>query len=647
MSDNNLLSNIKSPADLKSMKKEDLPKLAQELRERIIDVVSSNGGHLASNLGAVELSIALHREFDSPKDKIIWDVGHQCYTHKLLTGRNDRFETIRKKDGLSGFPKVSESEHDIVETGHASTSISAALGVLAGQEVQGDTESAVVAVIGDGAMTGGMAFEGLNHAGHLNKQLIVILNDNTMSISKNVGALSVSHKYLISNYLSQAFATKRYQRLREKIDSGLQGFPIIGMKLFDLVVRIKKGLKAVVFKESIFSDLGFEYVGPIDGHSIAKLSKVFRQVKKIGKPTVIHVVTHKGRGYEHAEGNPTMFHGIAPFSVEDGKLVERSSYSFTAAFSDALMRHAENNKNVTAISAAMSKGTGLYKFQEKYPERFYDVGIAEEHAVTFAAGQARAGCRPVAAIYSTFMQRTVDQVIHDVALPGLPVLFGLDRSGVVGDDGETHQGIYDIALFKTVPGLTILSPGCRQDMNGAVDYAMAGNGPVMVRYPKAAAVSMDELDTPWIKGRGTVLSEGQASVLLVTTGGLLKQAMAAAASLREKGVYCDIYNLRFIKPLDEEYIADLFESYKQVISIEDAARIGGIGETLGSLILNYQPGCRFNYYGLPDEFYAQGSRDELLQEFGLDSAGIEKKVLAAIDSPLKIYSGNTRKVGGA
>ena len=644
MNENKLLNLIDSPAALKKLKKQDLPQLAQEIRERIIDVVSSNGGHLASNLGAVELSIALHREFDSPSDKIIWDVGHQCYTHKLLTGRNDRFETIRKKDGLSGFPKTSESEHDIVETGHASTSISAALGVLAGQEVNGDTSSSVVAVIGDGAMTGGMAFEGLNHAGHLKKPLIVILNDNTMSISKNVGALSVSHKYLISNYLSQVFATKRYQRLREKIDNGLQGFPIIGMKLFDLVVRIKKGLKAVVFKESIFSDLGFEYVGPVDGHSISKLSKVFRQVKKIGKPTVIHVITQKGRGYEYAEGNPTMFHGIAPFSVEDGKLVTRSAYSFTAAFSDAVMKHAENNPGITAITAAMSKGTGLHAFQEKYPERFYDVGIAEEHAVTFAAGQARAGCRPVAAVYSTFMQRAVDQVIHDVALPGLPVLFGLDRSGLVGDDGETHQGIYDIPLFKTVPGLTILSPGCRQEMTRAVDYAMEHNGPSMLRYPKASAISREELDTPWQTGRGAVISEGTASILIVTTGGLLQQVLQAAAKLREHGVYCDVYNLRFIKPLDEEYAAGLFGSYNLVISLEDAAQSGGIGETLAGLVMRYQPGCRFLYNGLPDDFYAQGTREELLEQFGFDAEGIGAKIVSAADAPLKLYQ---RKVEGA
>jgi 1-deoxy-D-xylulose-5-phosphate synthase len=631
-----LLDTLNDPEDLRALEARDLPRLAQEIRDRIIEVVSINGGHLASNLGAVELSIALHRIFKSPKDKIIWDVGHQCYTHKILTGRNREFDTIRKKNGLSGFPKASESPHDIVETGHASTSISAALGVLSGQELAG-TEGAVVAVIGDGAMTGGMAFEGLNHAGHLKKQLIVILNDNAMSISKNVGALAVSQKWLISNYMSRMIATKRYQRLREKIDQGIQGLPLVGMKLYDLVVRVKKGVKAVLFKESIFSDLGFEYVGPIDGHSISRLSEVFREVKSIGKPTVIHVVTHKGRGYEYAEGNPTRFHGIAPFSVEDGKLVTGGDYSFTAAFSDALLEAAAEDASITAVTAAMSKGTGLSAFQEKYPERFFDVGIAEQHALTFAAGQARTGCRPVVAIYSTFMQRAVDQVIHDIALPGLPVIMAMDRSGIVPDDGETHQGIYDIPLFRSVPGLTILTPGCREETAAALAYALELPGPAMIRLPKSSALPYSALDTPWVSGRGALVSDGPASQLIISTGGLLPEALRAAALLKAAGLRCDVYSMRFIKPLDEAYLARLFDSYTAVTCVEDAAGQGGIGESLAAMALRQRCGCGFDYYGLPDEFYSQGSREELLAEFRLDGKGISGRILEAADSRLTVY----------
>ncbi|WP_319561694.1 1-deoxy-D-xylulose-5-phosphate synthase [Marispirochaeta sp.] len=643
--EDSLLNKINGPEDLRNLEKKSLPRLAQEIRERIIDVVSRNGGHLASNLGAVELSMALHLAFESPKDKLIWDVGHQCYTHKLLTGRNKSFDSIRKKDGISGFPKNSESPHDIVETGHASTSISEALGVLTGQDVSGE-EGAVVAIIGDGAMTGGMAFEALNHAGHLKKQLIVILNDNTMSISKNVGALTVSGKWLLSNYLSRLFASKRYQKLREKFDQGIKGLPVIGMKLFDLSVRIRKGFKAVLYKESIFSDLGFEYVGPIDGHSISKLKEVFEEVKKIGRPTVVHVVTQKGRGYEHAEGNPTLFHGIAPFTIEDGKLTERASYSFTAAFSDSIVKYAESDSRITAITAAMSKGTGLHNFQERFPDRFFDAGIAEEHAVAFAAGQARAGCRPVVAIYSTFMQRTVDQVFHDIALPGLPVIIAMDRAGLVGDDGETHQGLYDIALFKSVPGMTIIAPGCRQEMAAAMDYALSLNGPCMLRYPKASALSCDDMAVPWQTGRGRLLSEGPSNTLLITPGGILKEARTAAAELREEGLYCDIYNLRFIKPLDEEYLAEILDSYTNVICIEDSARIGGIGETIASIVLKRQLNCRFSYYGLPDAFYAQGTREELLTEFELDPAGIAARVRLVEETELSLYT-RERKVEGA
>ncbi len=621
MSKESLLDQINHPADLRRLSKCELVELAEEIRERIIAVVSRNGGHLASNLGVVELSIALHLVFDSPSDSLVWDVGHQAYTHKLLTGRNRDFDSLRKQGGLSGFPKGSESPHDAVETGHSSTSISASLGLLSGRELL-ETDGAVIAIIGDGAMTGGMAFEGLNHAGHLKKQLIVILNDNTMSISKNVGALASSQKWILSNYLSRISATRRYQRIREKIDQGLQGFPIIGMRLFDLVMRIKKGFKAALFKESIFSDLGFEYVGPIDGHSISRMSEVLEEVKQMGKPTVVHVVTHKGKGYEFAEGNPTLFHGISPFSIEDGKLVKGSDYGFTSAFSDSLLDAALNDKRITAITAAMEKGTGLAPFKAAYPDRFYDVGIAEQHALGFAAGLARAGCRPVVAVYSTFMQRAVDQVIHDIALAKLPVVMALDRSGLVGDDGETHQGIFDIPLFRSIPNMTILSPASREEMAAALRYALNDETPHMIRYPKAAARVHPELSSDWVAGRGVLVGPGNARYLIAVTGGLYDEALKAQALLAAEGATVDLYNLRFIKPLDENYTAELFANYQAVFAVEDSSELGGMGEALSSLVLKYGLSTRFAFRGVTDSFYPQASRSELLSQFQLDGEGI-------------------------
>lgn len=621
MSNVSLLDRISEPSDLRRLSKSELVQLAEEIRGRIIEVVSRNGGHLASNLGVVELSIALHLVFDSPTDSLVWDVGHQAYTHKLLTGRNGAFDTLRRRGGMSGFPKRSESPHDPVETGHSSTSISAALGLLSGRDLL-ETEGAVIAIIGDGAMTGGMAFEGLNHAGHLKKQLIVILNDNTMSISKNVGALANSQKWILSNYLSRISATRRYQRIREKIDRGLQGFPIIGMRLFDLVMRIKKGFKAALFKESIFSDLGFEYVGPIDGHSISRMSEVLTEVKQMGKPTVVHVVTHKGKGYEFAEGNPTLFHGISPFSIEDGKVVKGSDYSFTSAFSDALVRLARDDKRITAITAAMEKGTGLAPFKEAYPDRFFDVGIAEQHALGFAAGLARAGCRPVVAVYSTFMQRAVDQVIHDIALAKLPVVMALDRSGLVGEDGETHQGIYDVPLFRSIPNIGILSPASREEMEAALRYALEAGTPQIIRYPKATAREHPRLAGDWHPGRGVVVGPGDARYLLVTTGGLFDEALEAQSLLKAEGETVDLYNLRFVKPLDEIYTAELFADYRAVFAVEDASEQGGMGEALASLVLKSGLSIRFAYRGVPDSFYPQAGRNQLLEEFQLDGEGI-------------------------
>jgi 1-deoxy-D-xylulose-5-phosphate synthase len=614
-----ILDGIHGPEDVRSLKTEDLYRLAGEIRRTIIDVVSENGGHLASNLGVVELTLALHAEFDSPVDKIIWDVGHQCYTHKLLTGRKDRFHTLRLDKGLSGFPKRCESPHDIIETGHSSTSISSALGLRVGQELM-DRQGKVVAVIGDGALTAGMALEALNHAGHLGKDLIVILNDNNMSISENVGA--------ISSYLSRITTTKMYQDLRYRIDNAVKNVPRYGSRLMDLLTRLKRGVKAIFFRETLFSDLGFDYIGPLDGHDIPLLREVFRNIKTLNRPVVIHVFTKKGKGYIHAEDNPTAFHGVAPFCVDDGKIEKLPTVSFTERLSQALLRIGRRDERVVAITAAMAKGTGLSQFQSAFPRRFFDVGITEQHAVTFAAGLAAAGLKPVVAIYSTFMQRAVDQVIHDVALPGHPVVFAVDRAGLVGDDGETHQGLYDIPLFRAVPNLTIMAPASGAEIELMLEYAMEQPGPIVVRYPKAdCGHDYPVLSLPLEQGRGVFVRRKAGGILILSLGGLLSQVEEASILLSRRGIDTDIYNMRFVKPLDGDYLKSVLSGYETVLFAEDGARLGGIGEYVASLIREWDLPLTYNYIGAPDRFIPQASRAELLAVCGLDGQGIADAML--------------------
>ena len=634
------LSMIRSPEDLRALPEKALPEIAEQIRRRIIDVVSNNGGHLASNLGVVELTIALHRVFHSPEDSLVWDTGHQCYTHKLLTGRGGSLDTIRLKGGLSGFPKRSESPHDIVETGHASTSISAALGIVAGRDLQGE-KGRVVAIIGDGSFTGGMAFEAINHAGHLGKNLIVVLNDNQMSISPNVGALS--------GYLSRIAATQLYQSLRSRFDSSVSNFPLFGKRMMHLIDRLKKGMKAFFFKETLFFDLGFEYVGPIDGHNLQLLQTVFRNVRKLQKPVVVHVITQKGRGYSQAETDPTHFHGVGPFSIVDGKIEKKSSLSFSEVFSQAVIKEAESNPRVAAITAAMSHGTGLASFHERFPERFFDVGITEQHAITFAAGLALSGMRPVVAIYSTFLQRSVDQIIHDVALPGLPVMIGADRAGFVGGDGETHQGSYDISLLRPVPGLTILTPSSTEEVELMVSYCLSLEGPSVIRYPKASCLTADDSEggcPPLEVGRGAYVRRVGGDLLILATGGIVREAVSASNRLAEKGIAADVFNLRFVKPFDVEFYLNLLAHYESAIVVEDGAQTGGAGEMLLGIVAEAYtsrgtnshdngssagiearggPGLRIR--GMPEIFDARGSREELLSVCGLDAAGISEMVL--------------------
>jgi 1-deoxy-D-xylulose-5-phosphate synthase len=627
-----LLSRINEPGDLKGLSPAELNRLAAEIRETIVATVSRNGGHLASNLGVVELTIALHRVFNTPDDKIVWDVGHQCYAHKLLTGRFSSFPRLRKAGGLAGFPKRSESPHDCFDTGHASTSISAALGLLAGERLRGGVGRAV-AVIGDGALTGGLAYEAFSHAGQLGLPLVVILNDNKMSISPNVGGLS--------KYLSRLSMKSKYQSFRRKFDSMAKKLPLVGDVFFEAVVRLKRAVKAVFYTDNFFVDLGFEYVGPIEGHHIQGLVEVFRDVRKLDRPVVIHVITRKGKGYGFAEDDPGNYHGVGSFSVAGGISPARRPFPvsgprfFTDAFSGAVLEAARRDGRVVGITAAMEKGTGLSAFHAAFPHRFFDVGIAEEHAVTFAAGLAVQGLRPVVAVYSTFIQRAVDQIIHDVGLQGLPVIFALDRSGFVGEDGDTHQGLFDISLFRPVPGMTILSPAGGLELSLMLDWALArAAGPVMIRYPKAACPGdVPAFARPLEAGRGLWISGGpgageKGQVCLAFTGGLYPEALDAAERLGSRGIIADLYHLRFLKPVDEDWLAALMNQYELTVFIEEGIREGGFGEYAAALARRRNCAGTVRVLAAEGNFPALGTRGELLEMNGLDGGGIAAGVFA-------------------
>ena len=621
-----LLPKIKSPQDLKKLNLRELNRLADEIRKEIVGTVASNGGHLASNLGVVELSIALHRVFNSPDDKIVWDVGHQCYAHKLLTGRLESFPSLRKYGGIAGFPKRSESVHDAFNTGHASTSISAALGLLAGERMLGGKAHAV-AVIGDGALTGGLAYEALSHAGHLALPLIVILNDNKMSISASVGGLS--------KYLSRLSMKEKYQTFRRHFDATAKKIPFIGEAFFSIVLRLKRAVKAVFYTDNFFVDLGFEYVGPIAGHSIAALTSVLEDVRRLNRPVVIHVITRKGKGYGFAEDKPDSYHGVGSFSVDGGiaKMDQGRRLTFTEIFSNAVIESAKKDGRVVALTAAMQRGTGLSGFKKAFPERFFDVGIAEEHAATFASGLAARGLRPVVAVYSTFIQRAVDQIIHDGALQKLPVIFALDRAGFVGEDGETHQGLFDIAIFRGVPNLSILCPASGNELRLLLDWALKEpSGPVMIRYPKAYCPDeIDSFSLPVETGRGTWLSKNGGQVCIAFTGSLYREASEAAAILGGMGIGADLYNLRFLKPVDENYLASILNEYKLTAVVEEGVYQGGFGEYAQALAgrLNCKSAVTVLAVdsGFLEEERSLGTREELIANNGLDGKSIADKIL--------------------
>jgi 1-deoxy-D-xylulose-5-phosphate synthase len=620
-----LLPDIHDPEDLRALGEWQLPRLAAEVRRLIMDVVSRNGGHLASNLGVVELTIALHRVFKSPRDLIMWDVGHQCYAHKILTGRAAAFPTLRQQGGVSGFPSPAESGHDPVQTGHASTAISSALGVLTARQMRGE-KGKVVAVVGDGALTGGLAFAGLNNAGHAGRNLILVLNDNAMSIGRNVGALST--------YLGRLTMSRFYQAFRRGFDTTVGGLPVIGAELMRYVTRLKKMAKAWLFRETIFADLGFDYVGPVDGHDIRGLIRALRSVRDAPGPVVLHVITRKGKGYSLAEDDPTRFHGIKPFSLLDGSVEESTRLTYSEAFSQAALALAREDPLLVGITAAMADGTGLRPMARAFPRRVFDVGIAEDHAVTFAAGLALGGMHPLVAIYSTFLQRAVDQLIHDVAIPRLPVVIAVDRAGFVTGDGETHQGLFDVAFTASVPGLTVLAPASRGELAACLRWAVARSAPVVIRYPKAVCgPEVPDLADPIEEGRGVFVRRMGAEVLLVSAGALVPQCLAAAHALDLAGISSDIYNLRFIKPIDEGRLLAVLGGYRFVAVVEEAVRDGGAGERIGRLMRESgMSGTRFLSLGAPDAFPATGTRDQLLAAAGLDGAGIAASVRAMCES---------------
>jgi 1-deoxy-D-xylulose-5-phosphate synthase len=610
-----------NPLDaLKALPAEELPRVAEELRGRIIRTVAKTGGHLASSLGVVELTIALHRVLDSPRDKIVWDVGHQAYAHKLLTGRTPRFHTLRQLDGISGFPKRAESEHDCFDVGHSGTSISAALGMAAARDIAGGAEK-IVAVIGDGSLTGGMAFEALNHAGHLKSNLIVILNDNEMSISPNVGALSA--------FLSRTLTSDLFRKARRETKHFLDNLPGIGKDLLDLVRRAEHSLKGFLTPGMLFEAFGFDYVGPIDGHRLDDLIETLRNATRIDGPVLIHVLTKKGKGYAPAESEPARFHGIGPFDPATGVSAESKGgpASYTGVFGRTLVELAEHDPRIVAVTAAMPDGTGLQPFAERYPLRFFDVGIAEQHAVTFAAGMAVHGLRPVVAIYSSFMQRAYDSVIHDVCLQNLPVIFALDRAGLVGADGPTHHGSFDLSFLRPIPNLTVMAPRDEHELRRALATALAHDGPFALRYPRGAGEGVDlgQPVEPFGIGCGEKLRDGRHGVLCAVGTGV-PVALAVAEQLAGEGVELSVVDARFIKPLDGDLLAGEAVRTSRVITLEENALMGGFGSAVLECLAERQISVPVLRLGLPDRFIEQGSQGELRQRCALDVAGVAEQV---------------------
>ena len=610
----NILNKINKSEDIKKLNNKEKGILAKEIRELILDVVSKNGGHLASNLGVVELTIALHSVFNFPQDKIVWDVGHQSYVHKILTGRKDRIYTIRKINGLSGFPKTNESEYDVFNTGHSSTSISASLGIARANKLMGNLNH-TIAVIGDGALTGGMALEALNDAGNSNANITVILNDNEMSISKNIGGMN--------NLLNLLRTRKLYTKSNYVIKNLLSKIPIIGPRLVVFFRRVKRMFKQLLLNTMYFEDIGFTYLGPVDGHDIKKLENILKESKNISGPVLIHVKTVKGKGYEFAEKYPDKFHSISPFNIETGEKKQNWGKDYSKVFGDTLTHLADKNEKIVAITASMCQGTGLYEFSKKYPERFFDIGIAEQHALTLASGMASQGYIPVVPIYSSFLQRGFDQVIHDICMNNIPVIIGIDRAGLVGNDGETHQGIFDLSFLNLIPNLNILSPKNFKELELMLEFATKLNKPIAIRYPRGKEKSLFNKNDEIELGKAEIIQEGK-DVCIFAIGKMVEKAYEVAQILNKENIQTEVINMRFLKPIDEDII--LKNKDKLLVTIEDNTLKGGLYTEVINVLNKNNILKKVYGFGYNDKFIEHGTIDELEKKYGLDSENISRTI---------------------
>ena len=612
------LEKINSPDDLKKLTIPELIILSNEIRTLIIDVVSKTGGHLSSSLGVVELTIALHHVFDTPVDKIIWDVGHQCYTHKILTGRRDQFGTLRQDDGLSGFPSRKESAYDVFNTGHASNSISIAVGLAEARKKMNQSHK-IITVIGDGSLTGGMSFEALNHAGHLKSDIVVILNDNEMSISKNIGALS--------SYLNRIMTGEFVSNAREELKKMLKNIPALGDTVYKVAKHIEESVKGFITPGIIFEQLGFQYFGPVDGHNFNYLIETLRNIRRLKGPILVHVVTKKGRGYSHAEDDPARFHGVSTFEIETGSPTKNGVPVYTDIFGDTIIDLAERDDKVIAITAAMGLGTGLEKFSQRFPDRFYDIGIAEQHGVTFAAALALGGFKPFVAIYSTFLQRAYDQIILDVCLQELPVVFAVDRSGIVGQDGPTHHGVFDLTYFRHIPNMILMAPKDGNELRQMLYSAYLYGKPAAIRYPRGEARGAlpDENFTEIPVGKWEKLKEGN-DLAIIACGNTVYPSLSAAMELGKEGIQCTVINGRFIKPMDRDMLIDTATSIKKILTVEENTVIGGFGSGVMEMLSEERVDAVVRRAGIPDMFLLHGAQSTLREKIGLNTEGIKSTI---------------------
>ena len=610
-----ILENVNYPEDLKSLRKEQKEILAQEIREKILDIVSENGGHLASNLGVVELTIALHSIFNTPIDKIVWDVGHQTYVHKILTGRKNKLNTLRKFGGIAGFPKTNESIYDNFNTGHSSTSISVALGMARARDIKGENNK-ILAVIGDGALTGGMALEALNDVGSSNTNMIVVLNDNEMSISKNVGGISMM--------LSKLRTKSTYVNMNIKGKTTISKIPFVGKKIVKFVQKCKRGIKQLVIPKMYFEDIGFRYLGPVDGHNIEKLEDIFKICKEQSGPILVHVLTKKGKGYKPAEDVPDKFHSTSKFNKETGEKISKGNKDYSKVFGDTLVKLAKNNSKIVAITASMKDGTGLTEFAKKYPKRFFDVGIAEQHAVGMAAGMAKAGLIPVVPLYSSFIQRAYDQLIHDVALQNLPVIICADRAGIVGNDGETHQGLLDMSFTNTIPNFNIMAPKDFDELEKMLEFAINLKKPVLIRYPRGGEEKDFNKCSDIKLGKAEIIQKGN-DLTIVSIGKMVSRATEVAELLKKEGITTTIINSRFLKPFDEKTLLENIN--RSIITIEDGTIIGGLGAKVEEVLAENNINSKLEKIAYPDVFIKHGSVAELEKEYKMDSISIANKAI--------------------